>query len=95
MRYLVTRHRGAREWCLQQGYQVDQQLPHLTPDIIQPGDLVIGILPLPMAAQIQQNGARYLHLSLDVPEALRGKELDSATMACLGAKLQEFRIQAI
>ncbi|KYN26263.1 hypothetical protein AUQ44_14290 [Vibrio cidicii] len=95
MRYLVTRHRGAREWCQQQGYQVDQQLLHLIPDIIQPGDLVIGILPILMVAQIQQNGARYLHLSLDVPEALRGKELDSATMTRLGAKLQEFRIQAI
>ena len=64
MQYLVSRHPGAIEWCLMQGYQIDHIVPHLQTDTIQAGDLVIGTLPIPLVAEVQAKGARYLHLHL-------------------------------
>jgi CRISPR-associated protein Csx16 len=40
---------------------------------VQPGDLVIGTLPAQIAARICERGGRYQHLTLDLPENLRGQ----------------------
>ena len=95
MNYLVSRHAGAIEWCLQQGYKIDQILAHLNPNDIKENDVVIGTLPLPLAAEVQAKGARYLHLNLPLSADLRGVEISAEKMTELGASLQEFKIELI
>lgn len=91
--WLVSRHAGAVEWIKQQGISIDQQVAHLDIELIQAGDCVIGTLPIQLAAAVCARGARYLHLSVQLPFELRGQELDSATLTRLGATLEEFVVQ--
>lgn len=91
--YFVSRHPGARNWAAEEGFTVDQVLDHLDPTDIQPGDIFIGSLPVNLAAEICERGARYLHLSLDLPAALRGCELSTVEMRACGARLEEYRIE--
>ena len=69
--YFVSRHPGAVAWAARRGLAVDAYLAHLDPQQIQPGDTVIGILPVHLAARVCGSGARYLNLSLDMPENAR------------------------
>lgn len=93
MIYLVSRHPGAVTWCQRQGIAVDTIVPHIDVSIIRPGDMVIGTLPINLAAEIQQLGCRYIHLSLQVPFDLRGVELSSEQLEGIGASLEEFHIK--
>ena len=95
MIYLVSRHAGVVTWCRQQGLDVDTIIPHLEPTIIMPGDMVIGTLPIQLAAQVHAHGARYLHLSVPTPQQWRGHELSAEQLAFLGTSLQEFHIEAL
>jgi CRISPR-associated protein Csx16 len=92
-RYFVSRHPGALDWAQEEGVEVDAVLPHLDASSVKPGDLVIGSLPVNLAAEICARGARYLHLSLDLPANLRGQELDAAQMRACGARIDEYRIE--
>lgn len=91
----VTRHPGAREWATQQGLEVDEFVVHLDPSIINPGDVIIGSLPVNLAADVCDRGGRYLQLSLKLPLALRGRELNIEQMQDCGACLEEYRITRI
>lgn len=91
--WFVTRHPGAVEWAAQQGIRIDKQVAHLDVDEVQAGDVVIGILPVNLAADVCQRGAEYLHLSLNQPYELRGKELDVAAMNTCGARLEKYLIK--
>lgn len=66
------------------------QITHLDPDTIQAGDTVLGTLPVNIAAEICDRGARYFHLSLDLPEELRGHELTVEQMDACGARLTPY-----
>ncbi len=90
--WLVSRHPGAVEWIRYQGIAVDHQVQHLDVSLVQDGDLVVGTLPIQLAAAVCQRGARYFHLSVQLPFELRGQELDSTTLNRLGAKLEEFAV---
>ena len=93
--YFITRHPGAIEWAARKGLQVDRQLVHLDPAAIQPGDMVIGILPVNLAAEVCARGGRYFNLSLDLPESARGRELSADDLDVFGARLEKFTVQAI
>ncbi|OOC10829.1 MULTISPECIES: CRISPR-associated protein Csx16 [Thioalkalivibrio] len=90
--YFVTRHPGAVEWAERQGLAVDESLAHLDPSILAPGDRVLGTLPVHLAATVCEQGARYFHLSLDMPPEARGKELNADDLEACGARLEEFRV---
>lgn len=92
--YFVSRHAGAAEWFARQGLAVDRTVAHLDVNAIGAGDVVIGSLPVNLAAQICARGARYWHLSLALPPESRGRELSADDMARLGARLQEFQVTA-
>ncbi|MFM2069223.1 MAG: hypothetical protein RLZZ584_4132 [Pseudomonadota bacterium] len=94
--WFISRHPGAVEWARRQGLQVDHWLMHLDLDlaVIGPGDTVAGTLPIHLAAQVCQRGARYLHLSLDLPARLRGRELSADDLALAGARLEQFHVLA-
>ena len=91
----VTRHAGAREWAKRQGIIVDEVAEHLDPECINPGDLVIGSLPVHLVAEICRRGGRYKHLSMDIPPGHRGQELSADDMERFGARLEEFRVETI
>ncbi len=71
---------------------IDRYLPHLDPALVHVGDTVIGSLPVNLAAQVCAAGARYLHLSLDLPAELRGRELSADDLRRLGARVAPFVI---
>lgn len=91
--YFVSRHPGALDWACQQGLAVDCWVPHLDVGCVQPGDTVVGTLPIQLAAEVCARGARYLHLSLTLPAHLRGRELSAAEMTVADACLRNFHIQ--
>lgn len=93
--YLITRHSGAIQWAQEEGILIDEQHEHLDPRCIHAGDIVIGTLPINLAAQVCEKGGRYIHLSLLVPPELRGKELSAAQMRAHHANLDEFHIQKL
>jgi CRISPR-associated protein Csx16 len=91
--YFVTRHLGARQWAEQEGIRVDQLVTHLDMIRIRENDVVIGTLPVNLAARVCESGARYLHLSLEIPAQRRGTELTAEEMRTYGASVQEYLIQ--
>ncbi len=90
--FFISRHPGAREWAAEEGIVVDRQIAHLDTEIIQSGDVVIGTLPVNLAARVCQRGGRYLHLSLELPPDWRGRELSADDLCQIGAQVQEYRI---
>jgi len=93
--YFVSRHAGAVTWAKRQGITVDALVPHFdqqTMEQLQAGDTVIGTLPVHLAAQVCQRGAHYVHLSLQLPAELRGKELTAEDMERCQARLEGFRV---
>lgn len=91
--WFVTRHPGAVEWAQECGIEVDHQIDHLDLCCVEAGDIVLGILPVHMAAAVCARGARYFHLGLAVPREDRGRELTAADMARFGACLEEFVVR--
>ena len=91
----ISRHPGAREWAAEEGFVVDQQVAHFDPDTIQPGDVIIGTLPVNLAARVYAHGGRYLHLSLELPLEWRGRELSAADLRRFGARLEEYRVMLV
>lgn len=93
--YFVSRHLGSKEWAASQGIVVDRLVEHLDVAVIQRGDVVLGTLPVHLAAEVCARGARYLHLSIDVPAEYRGKELSCHDMQRFGARIEEFCVQKV
>ena len=92
--WFVTRHPGAVEWAARKGLHIDRHVTHLDPDTVAPGDTVIGILPVHLVARLCVRGARYLHLSLDLPATARGRELSADELEAHGARLQAFIVES-
>lgn len=88
--WFISRHPGAKEWAKTQGLTVDITIEHLEVDMVKHGDVVIGTLPVHIVADLCKRGARYLHLSMDIPENFRGKELSGDQMTTFGAQLEGY-----
>lgn len=88
--YLISRHAGAVEWALSEGFHVDEVMEHLDVNQIKQGDSVIGTLPVNLIAEINIRGAEYFHLTLTLPRELRGQELSAGKMRELGARIEPF-----
>ena len=91
----ISRHPGAIEWAKRHALPVDCQIAHFEPHMVQPGDTVIGSLPVNLAAHVCAAGAVYVHLSLELPAHLRGQELSADQLDALGAQLQTYQISPI
>jgi len=93
--YFITRHKGALDWARWRGIKATH-LAHLDVDIIQPKDVVLGTLPISLVAEINQRGARYLHLTIEnLPQEKRGQELSAEDMDAFGAKLEEYEARKV
>ncbi len=89
--YFITRHTGALDWARRKGIEAERHA-HLDIEIICEGDRVIGTLPVHIAAEICARGAQYLHLSMNIPEQARGRELSVDEMEQFGACLVRYII---
>jgi CRISPR-associated protein Csx16 len=89
--FFVTRHKGAIEWARRQGITA-AHVAHLELSLLQPGDDVLGTLPVSIAADLNAMGVRYHHLDLRMPESARGGELTADDMERCGARLTEYRV---
>lgn len=93
--WFVSRHSGALAWAEKRKLRVDRFVAHLELDAVRAGDSVIGTLPVNLIAKLQQKGACYIHLSLDMPLEWRGRELSSRELEQIGAELHAYTVQEI
>jgi CRISPR-associated protein Csx16 len=93
--WFVSRHPGAMVWLKSQSIAVDRFETHLDPANVSEGDIVYGNLPVNLACQLIEQGARYMHLSLQLPKDLRGQELTAAQLVDCGAQFSEYRITCL
>ena len=91
--FFVSRHPGAVAWAQRQVLQIDVWPTHLDPQKVDAGDTVIGSLPLHLAAAVCARGARFMHLTLDIPAEWRGRELSAADLETACARLEEFTVE--
>lgn len=91
--WFVSRHPGAVEWAKLQRLDIDRWVAHLDPAEVSAGDTVIGSLPANLAAVVCERGARYLHLSLELPMEWRGRELSAADLLAISAELKTLRVE--
>ena len=89
--YFITRHPGAYKWALRRGFDVEL-VSHFDPKCVESGDIVIGTLPIHLAAEVCGRGGKYFHLILDLTSDDRGKELSADRMEELGARVVEYRV---
>lgn len=94
--YFISRHAGAIEWIKQQPqWQIDEFTQHLDVTRIQVGDMVLGTLPLHLAAEVCSRGAKFYFLILPQQFAERGNEHTATAMSAAGATLQRFEVKKI
>lgn len=91
--WFISRHQGAIDWIKQQPIQIDRFESHLDVNLIQAEDTVIGTLPIHLAAEVCQKGAKFYFLSINVRPEQRGTELTQAQLVEQGCSLQEFYIE--
>jgi len=92
--WLVSRHAGALEWLRRRGVR-GQVVRHLDPRRVRAGDVVVGVLPVALAAQVCARGGRFIALEVEVPEEWRGRELSAEELERLGARLVEYRVRCV
>lgn len=93
--WFVSRHPGALEWMQRSGTPFERHVAHLDPADIQPGDRVIGSLPVNLAAEVCARGAEYWNLSLRIAAKDRGRELSADELQACAATLEHFEIRKL
>lgn len=93
--WFVSRHVGAVEWMKAVGRKVDFFVPHLDIDEVQEGDVVIGTLPIYLAAEVCGKGAEFYFLQLPQKMHLRGSEYTAEEMVRMGACLHRFSVSVV
>lgn len=99
--WFVSRHRRAHFWLRTQiargriDLAVDHWVTHIDVTRLERGDLVVGTLPFADVVALQQRGARFIALTMDLPEEVRGRELSATEMAAYNARLLEVRVDLV
>lgn len=99
---IITRHPGAVEWLRWAHPDLTtgdvQVIAHMSDDdvaTLTANDVVIGVLPLALAAKVCAIAGSVVGLDLPhLPAHLRGKELTAAEMMFCGARLTEYTVSA-
>lgn len=92
--WLVTRHPGALDWLLSRFHFTDAHIvQHLEVNAVQPGDRVVGTLPVQVIADISARAASYYHLTIPMRSEHRGRELSADDLDALGARLECFHVE--
>lgn len=89
--WFVSRHSGSIEWIKSQNIPIDYFIEHLDEKLnITQGDTVIGSLPVQTISMLNKRGVKFIHLVLDLPQALRGIELTAKQVHELKPSLNEY-----
>ena len=92
----ISRHAGAIEWIKQQSsWQIDEVVSHLDLAQVQAGDVVVGTLPVHLAAQVCEKGAKFYFLQMPQQFVNRGSEYTAEQMIDAGACLVRFDVKMI
>ena len=91
----VGRHQGAIRWIKARKIPVDRWTDDLEPDTVEPGDVVIGTLPLHLACAVCSRGAVFIAVTMDIPKALRGRELSRTDIERCGCRLEAFHVSPV
>ena len=91
--WFVSRHQGAIEWIQKQNVKIDQFVTHLDAKKVQNNDIVIGTLPIHLAAEICAKGAKFYFLTVNVTKEQRGKELTYQQLMEQNCSIQPFYIE--
>jgi len=98
--YLVTRHEGTRKWVDAMAkhdrlpFAIDRMLEHLDTSVLKKGDVVVGTLPIHIAAELHAKGIEFWSLDLHVPPSDRGKELSGLHIAKYGARFTRYEVRS-
>ena len=91
--WFVGRHAGSAEWIRTQNVNIDKYVEHLDehhwPN---PGDMVIGTLPVHIVASLNQQGVRFIHLKLNTTSSNRGEEMSATDLQRLAPVLVEYLV---
>lgn len=90
--WFISRHAGAIAWAKQQKLAIDRWETHIEPASVQAGDVVIGTLPVHLAAEICVRGATFYFLTLQLREEQRGQELSVADMQAADCRLACYEV---
>lgn len=93
--WFISRHTGAIEWVKQQNIQIDCFESHLDTSLVQAGDVVIGTLPIHLAAEVCQKGAKFYFLSVNVTREQRGTELSCEQLTEQQCSIQPFWVEKL
>ena len=86
---IVTRHPGAVEFIRNAGYE-GEVIEHFTPEMVEDGMIVVGVLPVHLIGEVLEKGGRYVHVVMpQIPQEMRGQELAPEQMREYGATLME------
>lgn len=88
----VSRHEGAVELIRRHDVPVTHFVPHLSADEVEQGDVVIGNLPIHLVMAVMAKGARYLHLTIEIPNERRGCELSAEEMQGYALRFNEVKV---
>ena len=88
---VISRHAGAISWLASQGW-VGEVIPYLDLTTVKSHDVIVGVLPIHLAAEVCGKGAEYWHLGLIVPPQLRGVELSAEQITLLQPTLTRFNV---
>lgn len=100
--YVITRHVGAVEWMrrhhpdLMRG--ATEIMPHADKSFfekLEPGDVVVGVLPLPLIAEVCRRGAAFYALNISLPQGMRGMELSADDMERLDASIRRYEVREL
>mgnify|MGYP000955834578 CR=1 FL=1 len=88
---IVTRHSGAVEWLHRKGI-TGEVVSHISPSESLEGKIVIGNIPLWVAAQADEVWAIEIP---NLPSELRGVDISAEQMEELGAKISKYYVQKL
>jgi CRISPR-associated protein Csx16 len=71
----------------------ERHVAHLEMEAVRPGDVVIGSLPVNLAAEVCARGATYRHLSVQLSARDRGRELSAAELEEYEATLETYFVE--
>lgn len=93
--WVVSRHPGALTWLQHRGFKNYHQVAHLDPTVPQPGDVVVGNVPVPLIAALTERDIAYYHLTVPLTLERRGAELSCEELDHLGARLERFEVRRL
>ena len=93
--WFVSRHEGAIAWAKRQNLPVDRWVTHLDARQVTAGDMVIGTLPVHIAADICSRGAGFFFLELHLELNQRGMELTESDMLKVNCFVREYFVRSV